>query len=169
MIADTPSKLLVCVVSIHVGGSIRICDLARGTVRPLTDDQGLEYWGIWSADGRHIVFNSDRYGGQSFSLYRKPVDGSGREERLAEASGHQQPCSWTPDGRFLLFTQAGGPATGQDIWRLPMEGDPSPEAIVNTRSGDMHPAVSPNGRWLAYSSRQSGQNELYLRSFPELG
>jgi Tol biopolymer transport system component len=32
----------------------------------------------------------------------------------------------------------------------------------------MSPSVSPDGRWLAYVSDESGQNEVYVRPFPEV-
>ena len=31
------------------------------------------------------------------------------------------------------------------------------------------PDVSPDGRWLAYTSDESGQDEVYVRPFPERG
>jgi hypothetical protein len=35
-------------------------------------------------------------------------------------------------------------------------------------ANEFHPALSPDGRWLAYTSDQSGQDEVYLRRYPEL-
>jgi len=34
---------------------------------------------------------------------------------------------------------------------------------VATRFEEQHPAVSPDGRWLAFTSDQSGRNEVYVR------
>ncbi len=31
---------------------------------------------------------------------------------------------------------------------------------------ELHPAFSPDGRWLAYTSIESGENEVYVRPFP---
>ena len=31
------------------------------------------------------------------------------------------------------------------------------------------PAISPDGRWLAYRSNESGQDQIYVERFPDLG
>jgi eukaryotic-like serine/threonine-protein kinase len=35
--------------------------------------------------------------------------------------------------------------------------------------GEARPSISPDGRWLAYESNESGQLEVYVRPFPNLG
>ena len=44
----------------------------------------------------------------------------------------------------------------------------SPELILDSpfREGDGD--ISPNGRWLAYQADESGQDEIYLREFPNV-
>ena len=34
---------------------------------------------------------------------------------------------------------------------------------------EFHPALSPDGQWVAYTSNESGTNEVYVRPFPEAG
>jgi len=41
--------------------------------------------------------------------------------------------------------------------------------LVTTPFLDIHPAISPDGKWLAYTSLESGQNEIYVQRFPEPG
>jgi hypothetical protein len=38
--------------------------------------------------------------------------------------------------------------------------------VVATAFTEISPALSPNGRWLAYSSNESGKNEIYVVPFP---
>ena len=38
--------------------------------------------------------------------------------------------------------------------------------LVASQFTELHPAVSPDGRWLAYTSNESGANEVYVRPFP---
>jgi hypothetical protein len=47
-----------------------------------------------------------------------------------------------------------------------MEGDRKPEPFLQTQFDDHVPMFSPNGRWIAYQSNESGQSEVYVRSFP---
>src|SRR5207249_1698933 len=70
---------------------------------------------------------------------------------------------------FLLFTSV-GIKTARDIWALPFPigptgGEPKPIALVNGMQNQRYPRVSPDGRWLAYSSSESGTQELYVRRF----
>jgi eukaryotic-like serine/threonine-protein kinase len=37
---------------------------------------------------------------------------------------------------------------------------------VTSAFTELHPAISPDGRWLAYTSIESGENEVYVRPFP---
>jgi len=40
--------------------------------------------------------------------------------------------------------------------------------LINSSFDEGEPALSPDGHWLAYSSDESGQNEIYLQPFPDL-
>jgi Tol biopolymer transport system component len=60
--------------------------------------------------------------------------------------------------------------TREDIWILPLERDGSePRVFLQTPAYEAVPAISPNGRVVAYESDESGQVEVYLRSFPDGG
>jgi Tol biopolymer transport system component len=62
------------------------------------------------------------------------------------------------------------PRTGHDIWVLPLDlSDPdrpkpgTPQSILATAAAERYPAFSPDGRWLAYTSDESGAQEVYVR------
>jgi Periplasmic component of the Tol biopolymer transport system len=52
---------------------------------------------------------------------------------------------------------------------MPLTGDRRPRPLVQTRFGDAYPDLSPDGRWLAYSSDESGRNEVYVQPYPGPG
>ena len=63
--------------------------------------------------------------------------------------------------------------TGFDLWTLPLDvSDPEhpkpgkPELFLGTPFNEQEPAFSPDGRWIAYTSNESGRNEVYVRPFP---
>jgi serine/threonine-protein kinase len=75
---------------------------------------------------------------------------------------------WSPDGRYLLHTEQSGP-TGIGIWALPTAGERKPVPIVQPQSPQariIQYQLSPDGRWLAYTSTESGREEVYVTHFP---
>ena len=67
------------------------------------------------------------------------------------------------------MTVNGGSATRGDIWVLPLMGDGEPFVFLQTEFNESHGQFSPDGRWLAYTSDESGRNEIYVRPFPGPG
>jgi serine/threonine-protein kinase len=45
----------------------------------------------------------------------------------------------------------------------------SPQPLLQGRHNERQPEVSPYGRWLAYTSDESGRDEVYVQPFPTLG
>ena len=103
-----------------------------------------------------------------WKLHRVRVDGSARPEPLAGAGASQFPGSVTPDGKFLLF-RGTGTDTKEDIWMLPLEPPGEPRVVLQTPAYEGDSAISPDGRLVAYVSDESGQMEVYVRSFPDGG
>jgi serine/threonine-protein kinase len=144
-----------------------VYEFRRQLLTRLTFGDGNDFGAIWSPDGRQVVFASDRHGGQP-NLYRKRADGSGEAERLTTSPHFQVPASWSPDGKWLAFMEI-SPDTNSDLWLLPLEGEAKPEPFLRTEFYEGYPAFSPDGRRLAHVSNESGEFELYVRSFPGPG
>ena len=134
-----------------------VYDIPRGTLTRLTLGESIEGIPVWSSDGKSVAFVSDQDGD---GVYWKPIDGSAPTERLTDGGA---PVSWSPDGRVLAFNR------GRDIWMLPMEGERTPEPFVDTPFIEKAAAFSPDGRWIAYTSDESGRNEVYVRAYPGPG
>jgi serine/threonine-protein kinase len=120
----------------------------------------------WSVDGRWITTTSVREG--RFNLFSYAVDGSGREVRLTRSDLPHWPGSWSPDGMLFVY-QEQHPESGYDIWVLATGEDEPPRALLRTQANEAGPIFSPDGRWLAYSSDESGRDEVYVTAFPEAG
>ncbi len=119
---------------------------------------------VWTPDGGHVTFASDRAGG-SHNVFWQAVDG-GAAERLTTSTNPQYPLAWSPDGRFLLYVDV-DPVTGADIWVRPLEGEPWP--LVNSPFQEANAQFSPDGRWVAYYSNRLGPHQIFLQSFPDPG
>ncbi len=154
-------------VSKLIGGAdsnnIWLLDLSRpGPGTRLTFGAATDRNPVWSPDGSGIVFSSNRDG--SYNLFQKPANGSKEEDLLLKSSEDKFPTSWSRDGRFLLYTVL-HPKTNADIWVLPMLGDRKPFPFLNTTFSETAARFSPDSRWLAYTSNESGQEEIYVRAF----
>ena len=145
-----------------------VSDLAVGTLRRLTTDSTADRYGLWTPDGDRVVFASQREG--SWGLFSMAWDGTGDAEPLMilEDAEALQPYDWSPDGA-LLFEYRTPAGTSLDIGMLPMDGDGTWEPLLDTDADERAPAISPDGQWVAYMSNRTGDNEIYVERFPELG
>ena len=141
-----------------------VIDTDRRTRTRLTSDAGRDVVPLWTPDGRRIVFSSAR-GGAANSLYWMAADGSGPVERLTESQElNQGATSWLPDGSALAFYDR---STPYDIFTL-IPGE-EPVRFMETEFQERGPAFSPEGNWLAYSSDETGQQEVYVTPYPGPG
>jgi len=147
-----------------------VYDLALGTETRLTPyDQKWSYdgWPIFTDNGRRVIFNSDRGGGEFLLLYSGSADGSGHPTRLAtDTVMHQQPFTWVGSGRELIYTEGPGP-NGMDIWTVPVDGSGAARPLMQGPSNETQPAISPDRKWLAWVSDLSGRLEVMVRRYPD--
>jgi Tol biopolymer transport system component/predicted Ser/Thr protein kinase len=153
-------------------GVFQVYDLQHDRMTPLTFNRTQTSGsGIWTPDGKHVVFPSTVSQGQTLQWIR--ADGAGGAQTLLMQSKDLLiPWSFSPDGRRLAFTEVS--ADHPSVWTLPLDmTDPEhpkpgqPEPFLETVSHD--PVFSPNGRWIAYTSSESGTLEVYVRPFPGPG
>jgi len=162
----SPDGQRVVVYTRGTGSDVWTFDITRGTLTRLTTE-GRNGWGLWTPDGKRVVFQSGPGVG---NLFWKPADGSGAAERLTTSEYTQVPASWSPDGQTLAFVESHPvAATGSDIWALPLAGDRRPRPLLQTKFNETYPEFSPDGRWLAYVSNESGRDEVYVQPYPGPG
>lgn len=133
-------------------------DLGRRSPVRITFEHSAEYYAIWEPGGKRVTYSSARYGPQN--LFSSLADGTGGEERLTNAPVPQFAGEWSRDGTMLAFTQF-DERTISDVWLLKRGGD-APVLFLHSRFGEGHPTFSPDGQWLAYSSNESGADEIYV-------
>jgi len=154
---------------------IWVIDLARGTRIRLTFGGATYLMPSWSADGQKIIYvrQSGVTAITGTSLRARLANGGGQEEILMEGESSKlahelTDPQWSPDGRYILHLEASGP-TVTGVWAMPTFGDKKPFAIVQPQTPQariIQARLSPDGRWLAYSSTESGREEVYVTHFP---
>jgi len=151
-------------LAVEVGGvgnnEIWIADLTTGTLERLTR-QGFNDRPEWSLDGTRVLYSSNR--SKANSLWWQPADGSGPAELVFQWHDAIREGVFTPDGRSILI-RTDTPDSNRDVLVLPLAGNRVPVPILTGVNDEKHPRVSPDGRLLAYTSNETGREEVYLRA-----
>jgi len=120
---------------------------------------------VWSSDGQHLVFQSDRDG--DAGLFQQRADVSGTAERLttADRGTSHIPDSWSPKDNTLLFDVVKN--SNVSLWTLSLDGKKA-AAFGQFEASDPTGAVfSPDGRWVAYSAGvRPASHYIYVQPFP---
>jgi serine/threonine-protein kinase len=151
------------VIEVEDRGDVWVKQLDRGPLSRLTFEGEYNGYPSWSPDGRFIAYQSLRDG--QWNTWIKPADGSGPEELLLDLDRDIWGVTWSRDGTWLIVS-VDGPPGSDDILAFRPGIDSVPVPIVADAFDEFQPTLSPDGRWLAYVSDESGQNEVYVRTFP---
>ena len=181
-------------------GILEWYDRAEGKRHPLPgadDPRYVQTDGVWSPDGKYIVFaraeavdpyppgqpkavhaNDPNETQIQYDLYRVPFnDGRGGvAEPIAGASHNGMSNNFpkvSPDRRWIVFVQCrNGQLMRPDsqLYIVPFEGGEARRLRANTSLMNSWHSFSPNGRWLVFSSKaRSPYTQMYLTHFDNDG
>jgi len=142
-------------------------DLRTRLDQRLSDPAGTTYSAIWSADGRSVRWQQSLGQGR-FRLMTRPADLSGPAVRF----GNDAILPDSVRGVFGVASRGGGPIPFTrlpgDLWVLNADGT-GLRPFLATPARERDGAVSPSGKWIAYSSDETGRDEIYVQPFPSGG
>ena len=154
---DSKSLLFRRTVSARVA-DIFVVAITGGEPRRLTHDSQAVGGFAWTADGREIVFYSNR--GNNSGLWRVAVRGG--EPRLIPSLGLRADfLSIARNGQRLAYSHW---FSDTNIWQFhPAPGGlgEARKLIASTRE-DRSPQYSPDGARIAFRSDRSGSNEIWV-------
>jgi eukaryotic-like serine/threonine-protein kinase len=156
-------------VALDVGGKNRdiwVANLVSGVVTKITDGPTEDLMPAWSPDGSRVFFASDREGG-TFKIFSIAADGAGTERREFAGTSNFMPLSMPAADRLIAFASGQG-TRGGDIAVVSLGGGASAPSLMEIDQQQGNAQVSPDGRWIAYQSAESGTNEIYVRSYPDV-
>ena len=128
----------------------------------LTFNPGEDAAPVWAPDGR-LAFTSVIE--ESSGIFLQAADGSGVAQQIIAATtpGLSSATGVSPDGTNWFFSKTG------DIWLASLEDEANAgQPLIATPARESNATLSPDGGWLAYQSDESGQNEIYVRPYPDL-
>ena len=149
-----------------VEGNIWVHDLgerSRPPVRLTFENHNL--FPIWFPDGKRILFITR---GRTNYLNAIAADGSSPAPETLTTHGEPQvPLTWVPGTDLVLVARVTA-ETRQDLELFQMT-DRTWRHWLQTRFDELEARVSPDGKWVAYTSDQTGQPEVWVRSFVDAG
>lgn len=108
-----------------------------------------------TADGRYIIFASNRDPKGTVNIWRMNMDGTNLVQ-LTFGNDESQPGA-TPDGKWVIYTSGGNDAEPEKrtIWKVPIDGG---EPVQLTTNPSFGASVSPDGKQFVcrYKENQSG-------------
>jgi len=138
----------------------------------LTFDESIGFSSnaVWSPGGETILFSANPV--RTVDIYRKEIRSVEAPELFLETSHPAYVTDWSKDGRVVVYTEV-HPETQADLWYVPVESSDESDVLaaesvpfLRTPFLESSGQLSPDGHWLAYVSDESGDIELYVRSFP---
>ena len=156
------------------GAFVHVVPIAGGEARVLVPTSvGRRGRMAWIAGGKEILFGAvpeaqgggqpkpSSFGRVSTALWRVPVDGG--EARPLAGSERAVDVAVSRDGHRLVYSQG---AIDLEIWRLDLRrsratGEAQTRFAPSTEA-DANPQFSPDGERVAFTSRRSGQTEIWI-------
>jgi serine/threonine protein kinase len=131
-----------------------VMDLTSGVMTRMTHDsqESLHSTPAWSPDSQRLAITQITTGIQEIALASGKVTPLAKEFLIAQ--------DWSPDGSSILCT------AGSRLSLLPLTGGARLQTILDTPYSKGGFRLSPDGQYVVYVSNESGQDEVYVASFP---
>jgi eukaryotic-like serine/threonine-protein kinase len=143
---------------------IWVIDADRDVRTRLTFEGSMNEAPVWSHDGSEIIYAARDQPTERAAIYRRRADGNGPRQLVGRLDGDADPGAVSADGRWVAVSLWRNPAAPQ-IWAVPLIAGAQPRSLIAGDFAAHDPRISPDGRWLAYTSNESGRDEIYVVPF----
>jgi Tol biopolymer transport system component len=141
---------------------IRNYELRRG-ISISVHKSAVKWRQMWSPDGSEILFAFQTEPGKS-DIVAVDADGTGGVRTLVKGEHYATPTSVSKDGQWLVFSSDSADDPTSDIWIEDLENPGKPRRLVESSKGidESNGRFSPDARWVAYTTNESGREEVYV-------
>ena len=144
------------------GALSRFSELGRGEA---------EFLPVWSPDSRELLFS--RGDEHRMRLLRRALNG-GATQTILDSDGPKFPTDWSSDARFVAFNTQWPDYRDMHIWTMQLNTKSAPQASAQHPYAELGASFSPAARgegprWMAYTSAETGRDEVYVRDFSSPG
>ena len=167
-LACTSGNRLYLTVGVTFGNlspsRIVVCRVRDGALSVATDSTSLNHSPAWTADGKWLLFVSNRHGPRD--VYAVPASAIGSRVptpvRLTVGLGAHS-ITLAADGRHLAYSTF---RAFSNIWAIPIPArGPVPDAgatavTTGSQSIENH-YVTPDGKWLMFDATPGGNSDLF--------
>jgi Tol biopolymer transport system component/imidazolonepropionase-like amidohydrolase len=155
-------------------GDIYALDIRGGTATPITSGPAMDAQPRYSPDGTHIVFASDRSGGEQ--VWVMDADGGDPRQITRGDNAHYVSPIWTPDGEYIIVArdvfQTAAFTDAYDLYMYHVHGGTGirllggggAERGRNAVENFLGPAFGKDPRYLYFTQKRGGWG--YNLQFP---
>ncbi|MFA6958707.1 MAG: protein kinase [Thermoanaerobaculia bacterium] len=138
-----------------------IVDLQYDRRFRITQKSGNFFGPIWARDSKKLAFICQPKAVQDICV--KSLVTAGDVATLHASPFWKVAGSWSLDGKSIYYSEQNS-ETSEDLMVLDTsDAKNRPQVILRTPFSEDYPELSPDGQWLAYSSNESGRQEIYVR------
>lgn len=145
-------------------------DLTRASSSRITSGS-VDFSPVWSPDASQVIFARAVLADKGMTLSQVPSNG-GPPHLLKSLPGAAFPSDWSSNGRYVAYTGYVGRG-GSGIYVLPVQNGEAEEPweYLETEHNERGAVFSPargtaDPKWIAYTSDESGRDEVYIESLP---
>ena len=127
---------------------------------------------MWSPDGTRLALTMEGPTTDAEDMAVQPVDGSRPPMLMPRMPVDQHATAWINETTLVFSNNAaprtlGGALGGGNTGLLnPVMGG-NPRIYLSAVWGEFEATVSPDGQWIAYTTRETGRNEIQVRRFTQ--
>jgi serine/threonine protein kinase len=132
------------------GGSLDIWELMldSGSLRRITDHEGIDWDPFPTADGQSLFWSSDRSG--HFEIWTSAFDGGNPQQATQDGVDAENP-SLSVAGDWIFYDSSN--PRRDALWRIPRAGG---QPVLVVEGETTHPEVSADGAFVVYGRPEGG-------------